>query len=44
MAAALTELRDDPGARRRLSAAARATAEAHFSWDARVRAVLAALP
>jgi glycosyltransferase involved in cell wall biosynthesis len=44
MAAALTELRDDPDRRQRLSVAARATAEAHFSWDARVRAVLAALP
>jgi glycosyltransferase involved in cell wall biosynthesis len=44
MAAALTQLRDDPAVRERLSAAARATAETHFSWDARVRAVLAALP
>jgi glycosyltransferase involved in cell wall biosynthesis len=43
MAAALTRLRDDAGARERLAAAARVTAEERFSWDARVRTVLNAL-
>lgn len=41
---ALAGLRDDPARRARIGQAARATAEAHWSWDHEVRHVLGALP
>jgi glycosyltransferase involved in cell wall biosynthesis len=40
---ALTRLRDDPAGRDRIGRAARAAAEADWSWDHQVRRVLAAL-
>jgi glycosyltransferase involved in cell wall biosynthesis len=41
LAAAIRRLRDDPGRRARLGAAARARALAHYTWDARAQAILA---
>jgi glycosyltransferase involved in cell wall biosynthesis len=43
ISAALRDLRDDPGRRAEISRAARATAEATWSWDDQVRRVTAAV-
>jgi glycosyltransferase involved in cell wall biosynthesis len=43
LAQALRRLRDDPATRARLGAAARAAAEAHWSWDHAIRQILARL-
>ncbi|MGH8983257.1 MAG: polysaccharide biosynthesis protein [Acidimicrobiia bacterium] len=43
LAAVLRKLHDDPGLRTRLGVAARASAEAHWSWDHQVERLVAAL-